>query len=110
GLAEPANHELLQLMERRLYRAITVPAMVLAWLAGLAMLYQQPGLWASGWLQLKLVCVLALSATTFYAGWLLKRFRCRHPQLPTGKALRILNEIPTLLMLVIVAMVIFRPF
>lgn len=103
-------HELLDLMARKLYRLITRPAMLVGLAAGIGMISLNPGLLASGWLQVKLVAVLALAAATLYAGALVGRFGEKGDNLPTGKRLRLLNEIPALLMMLIVAMAVFRPF
>lgn len=103
-------HALLSKMEDRLYRIITRPAMLVAWLAGLGMLALNPGHLANGWIHVKLLSLLLLSATTFYAGNLRHRFAARAPGLPTSRQLRILNEVPTLLMMLIVGMAVFRPF
>lgn len=110
GSQSADNHALLCVMAERLYRYITVPAMLVAWLAGLAMLAQQPSLLSFGWMHSKLLAVLLLSGATGYAGGLRRKFAHKTPGLPSGRTLRLVNEIPTLLMLVIVAMVVFRPF
>lgn len=104
------NHRLLQVMERRLYRFITTPAMLTAWFAGLSMIYLNPGLMKGGWMHTKLTLVLLLSGLTGYAGSLVRRFQEQgHIRRPTERALRWINEIPTVLMILIVGLVIFRP-
>lgn len=103
-------HELLSLMAKRLYRIITLPAMVVALLGGTGMIFLNPGLLDTGWLKLKLVCVLAIAAATIYAGRLVGQFAARTLNLPTGKHLRILNEVPAVFMIIIVALAVFRPF
>ncbi len=109
GLVDENIHRLLCSMEEKLYRFITVPAMSCAWMAAIAMIVLVPGLLGGRWLHFKLLFVILLSAFTIYGGQLLRRFKNRHPQLPSGKTLRILNEVPTLLMIVIVLLVVFRP-
>lgn len=104
------NHKLLSGMEDRLYRYITRPAMIVAWLAGVSMLMLNLGFLKSGWFHVKFLCLLLLSATTLYAGRLRLRFASREHNLPTSRRLRILNEVPTILMMIIVAMAVFRPF
>lgn len=108
--AKPEIHELLILMARRLYRYITVPAMVVSFVGGAGMLTLNPSLFLTGWLTIKLLCVLALALATRHAGVLVGQFDQRLPNLPTSKRLRLLNEVPTLLMLIIVGMAVFRPF
>ena len=108
--AKPEARELLDTMGTRLYRLITMPAMGIAILAGIALIVQNPELMHQGWLHAKLTAVVILLGSTVYAGRLVRRFRTREGALPTSKTLRILNEVPTLLMLIIVGLVIFRPF
>lgn len=102
--------DLFTLMEQRLYRGITVPAMVIAWLAGLYIVYLNPALLSLPWFHLKLSCAVLMTLNTLYAGRLRKKFLIEGASLPTSKRLRFLNEVPTLLMVVIVIMVIARPF
>ncbi len=110
GTADAKIHALLSLMSRRLYRIITVPAMSVAWVAGVTMIGLNPGIMAFGWLHIKLACVLAMTGMTLYAGVLVRRYEAGAEPLPLGKALRFLNEVPTLLMIVVVVMVIVRPW
>jgi len=110
GLKDPSQHELLSLMSHRLYRYITMPAMIVAWLAGLYLLMEQPAFWTMLWLQIKLSAVFALSISTIYAGQLTYRFAAKKQPLPSGRRIRILNEVPTLLMVIIVIMVVVKPF
>jgi protoporphyrinogen IX oxidase len=105
--------ETFKVMERRLLRAIINPAMIATWVLGLSLAWLGPdshyGWFASGWLQAKLVLVLALSALHgFFARWV-KDFaadRNRHSQI----FYRIINEIPTVLMILIVFLVVLKPF
>ncbi len=103
-------HALLALMSQRLYRYITVPAMSVATLAGLGMVALSPALVRAGWFHAKFTLVLGLIAATIYAGRLVVRAAVRAQNLPASKTLRLLNEVPTLLMLVIVGLVVLKPF
>ncbi|MFK7827102.1 MAG: CopD family protein [Oligoflexales bacterium] len=103
-------HDLLALMEKRLYKYITIPAMVVSWIAGLSMIAINQVLLTQVWLISKLAFVILLTGSTLYAGKVLKSFAKKQDPYLSGKTLRILNEVPTLLMMIIVAMVIFRPF
>lgn len=109
--AEPGSRqsETFKVMERRLLRVIINPAMGLAWLFGLLLL-ATPGVvdWSAGWIYVKLVSVLALSALHgFFARWR-KDFEAERNHRP-ARFYRIANEVPTVLMIVIVIMVIVRP-
>ena len=105
--------ETFKMMERRLLRGIIDPAMIVAIALGLWLAWLGPdshyGWFASGWLQAKLVLVIVLSGVHgFFARWV-KDFaadRNQHSQ----KFYRIINEIPTLLMIGIVLLVVLKPF
>jgi putative membrane protein len=104
--------ELLRIMEQRLLRIIMAPAMGLSWLTGLALAwgYAANGLpTGSGWLAVKLLMVLAMSALQWRLAWhreQLARGENRHSE----RYFRILNEAPTVLMIIIVTMVVVKPF
>jgi putative membrane protein len=95
-------------MERRLLRAIMTPAMILAWITGLT-LAEQAGFFASGWLHLKLTLVLILSASHGYMSRCVRTFAADANE-KSHKFYRVLNEVPTLLMIIIVVAVIVKPF
>jgi len=105
--------ETFKAMERRLLRAIINPAMIATWVFGLALAWLGPdsryGWFASGWLWAKIVLVLALSAVHGLLARWMKDFahdRNRHSQ----KFYRIINEVPTVLMILIVLLVVLKPF
>ncbi len=96
-------------MERRLFYFIMTPAMVLSWLFGLILIhmigFQQL---ASLWLQLKLILVVFLTGFHFYLGSLLNKFQLGQNK-KTSKFYRYINEIPTLMLILIVFLAIFKP-
>lgn len=102
--------ERFKVMERRLLRAIINPAMIAAWVIGIVLVLT-PGVidWSAGWWHVKLLAVLLMSG---FHGALSKwrrdflEDRNTRPQ----RFYRIANEVPTVLMIVIVIMVIVRPF
>jgi protoporphyrinogen IX oxidase len=105
--------ETFKVMERRLLRAITNPAMIATWLFGLWLAWEGPdsryGWFASGWLQAKLALVLALSAVHGLLARWVKDFaadRNRH----SARFYRIVNEIPTVFMIGIVLLAVLKPF
>jgi len=105
--------ETFKVMERRLLRGIINPAMILAIALGLLLAWLGPdsryGWFASGWLQVKIALVLALSAVHgLFARWV-KAFAAdanHHSQ----RFYRIINEVPTVLMIAIVILVVLKPF
>lgn len=110
GREQAQIFSLLSTMSRRLYRYITVPAMIVSWLAGLTMVSIQPSLGHQKWFLVKFICALLLTFSTIYAGKLVKRYSETDLAIPTSKRLRVMNEFPTLLMIIIVVMVILKPF
>jgi putative membrane protein len=94
--------------ERKLRTIIIAPAMVLVWTLGLILAWTT-GAWAQGWFHIKFAIVLALSA---YHGWLVGYGRklARGERPVSGKSLRIMNEIPGLATVIIVILVIVKPF
>ena len=100
--------ETFKVMERRLLRAIINPAMVAAWVLGLWLAWQ--GKWFSaGWMHGKLVLVLALSGMHGYLSGATRAF-AEDRNTRTSRHWRIVNEVPTLLMIGIVILVVVKPF
>ena len=96
-------------MERKLFYYIMTPAMVLSWIFGLILIHEVGfNQLASLWLQLKLILVLFLTAYHFYLGSLLNQFR-EDKNKKTSKFYRYINEIPTLMLILIVFIVVFKP-
>jgi putative membrane protein len=94
--------------ERRLRTIIITPAMMMVWIFGLSLAFDQ-GLWSVHWFQAKFVVVLLLSA---YHGWAVgygKRM-ARGYRPASDKPLRLMNEIPGIATAIIVILVIVRPF
>ena len=96
-------------MERKLFYYIMTPAMILSWLFGLILIHEIGfNQLASLWLKLKLILVLFLTAYHFYLGALLNKFKLDLNK-KTSKFYRYINEIPTLLLILIVFIVVFKP-
>ena len=108
--AEPgsAQSETFKVMERRLLRAIVDPAMILAWVLGLALVAHLDA-WGEAWMHAKFVCVIALSILHgLFARWC-RQFAAddnRHE----ARFYRRVNEVPAVLMIAIVVLVVVRPF
>lgn len=105
-----AESERFKVMERRLLKQIMTPAMIATWVFGL-LLVATPGVidFAAGWFHVKLFCVILMSGfhgacSRWRKDFLDDKNRRSH------KFYRIANEIPTLLMIIIVIMVIVKPF
>jgi protoporphyrinogen IX oxidase len=112
AMAKPGSEqsETFKVMERRLLKAIINPAMIATWLFGI-LLVLTPGVldWSAGWWHVKLLAVILLSGFHGAASRLRRDFledRNTRPQ----RFYRMANEVPTLLVVIIVVMVIVRPF
>lgn len=99
--------ELFKVMERRLLRAIMNPAMIATWILGVWLAWET-GAWREGWLHAKLVFVLLLSGLHGYLAGTVRRFAADRNTKP-ARFFRVLNEVPTLALVAIVLLVIFKP-
>ena len=96
-------------MERKLFFYIMTPAMTLSWIFGLVLIHEIGfNQLDSLWLQLKLILVVILTVYHFYLGLLLNQFKVDQNK-KTSKFYRYINEIPTLMLILIVFIVIFKP-
>jgi protoporphyrinogen IX oxidase len=105
-----AESERFKVMERRLFKQIMTPAMIATWIFGI-LLVLTPGIitWTQGWWYVKLVSVLLLSGFHGAASKWRRDFLNDRNQRPE-RFYRIANEVPTILMVIIVIMVIVKPF
>ncbi|HZL41420.1 MAG TPA: protoporphyrinogen oxidase HemJ [Pseudolabrys sp.] len=103
--------ETFKVMERRLLKLIINPAMIATWLLGLTLIWLmgKDAFLAAGWLHIKLVLVLAMSGLHGYLARLVKHFAADRNQ-HTQKFYCIVNEIPTVLLIVIVVLAVVKPF
>ena len=101
--------EIFKVMEKKLFYFIMTPAMILSWLFGLLLIhevgFQQLG---QTWMILKIVLVSFLTLYHFYLGRILGQFRLDSNK-HTHKFFRLINEIPTILLILIIFVVIFKP-
>jgi protoporphyrinogen IX oxidase len=108
--AEPGSKqsETFKVMERRLLKAIINPAMILTWALGIWLAWSG-GWYASGWFHAKLVLVLGLSALQgFFVRWVRDFAADRNQR--TQRFYRIINEVPTVIMIAAVLLVVLKPF
>jgi len=103
--------EAFKVMERKLLKIVTTPAMIASWALGLALaaVIGLPALMAQGWAVAKLVLVVALTAYHLLLAGYVKDF-ARDGNRRSSRYYRIINEVPTLLMIAIVLLVVLRPF
>ena len=100
--------ETFKVMERRLLRAIMTPAMILTWVLGLWLAYQG-GWFKAPWLHAKFLLVFLLSGVHGMLSRYVKDFAADKRR-KTAKFYRIINEVPTVLMILIVILVVVKPF
>lgn len=102
--------EVVRVMEHKLFKIIGVPAFWATLITGTWMLVLKPEWFQTGgWIHAKLTLVAILIGYFFYLGKIVKDFALNTPQ-KSGKFYRYLNEVPTLLMIVIVILVMIKPF
>ncbi len=98
-----------KIMEKRLFFYIMNPAMILSWIFGLLLLHSiGPESLSSLWLQIKLILVIILTAYHFFLLNCLRNFDIDENG-HSPKFYRIINEVPTILLIIIVFIVIFKP-
>jgi putative membrane protein len=100
--------ETFKVMERRLLRFIMTPAMIVSWIFGLALMISAAWIKAP-WMHAKLLLVLVLSGVHGWLSVCVKRFASDQNR-KSGRYFRFVNEIPTVLMIIIVVLVVVKPF
>ena len=107
--SEPIISEVFKIMEKKLFFYIMTPAMILSWLFGLLLIHEI-GFEQLGqiWMILKLVFVVLLTIYHFYLGSILNQFKLNLNE-HSHKFFRYINEIPTILLILIIFVVIFKP-
>jgi putative membrane protein len=98
-----------KIMERRLFKFIMNPALIAVWLFGGLLIWQMPHYLHEGWFHVKLLLVVLMTGLHHYYGRLLRDFRDdknRH----SARFYKIINEIPTVLLVIIVFLVVFKGF
>ena len=108
-----ATHEsqkdIFKIMERKLYNYIMMPAMLLSWLFGILLVHNITfSVFFELWMQIKIVSILILTYYHFTLGKYLNDFAIDNKQ-KTSKFFRIYNEIPTIILIVVIFVVIFKP-
>tara|TARA_Y100000768_G_C23881719_1_gene635581 strand:+ start:441 stop:818 length:378 start_codon:yes stop_codon:yes gene_type:complete len=108
-----ADHEsqrtVFKTMERRLYNYIMMPAMLLSWTFGILLVHSLGlTIFAELWMQIKSLSVIILTIYHFTLGKYLNDFAIDKNQ-KSSKFFRIFNEIPTILLIVVIFVVIFKP-
>ncbi len=108
-----AKHEsqkdVFKIMERKLYNYIMMPAMLLSWLFGVLLIHSLGfAVFAELWIQIKIISVIILTYYHFLLGKYLNDFAINGNK-KSSKFYRIINEVPTIILIVVVFAVVFKP-
>ena len=106
---DESQKTIFKTMEKKLYNYIMMPAMLLSWLFGVLLIHTLGfTVFSELWMQIKVVAVVILTYYHFTLGKYLNDFAINSNQ-KTSKFFRIYNEIPTLILIVVIFVVIFKP-
>ena len=105
----PSQVEVFKVMEKKLYNYIMMPAMILSWLFGILLIHTLGlEILSQLWMQIKGISILILTHYHFYLGKNLRLFAF-NANTKSSKFFRIINEIPTIILIVVVFVVVFKP-
>ena len=107
GTRDVKTRETFKVMEWKLLKFIMNPSFVLTWLFGLALIYLS-GIGNAGWLNLKIILVVAMSAFHMFCARQVRLFASNQNK-KTEKFFRIINEVPTVLFVLIIFLVVIKP-
>jgi len=101
--------DIFEVMEKKLFYYIMRPAMIFTWVFGLVLIYLNGvEIFSQLWIQIKIVLVILLSAYNYYLGKCLVSLK-NNSNIRSSKFFRIINEVPTIMLILIVFLVIFKP-
>ena len=104
-----SQRETFKVMERKLYNFIMMPAMILSWIFGILLIHSLGfSIFSELWMQIKIFAVVIFTYYHFTLGKYLNDFSIDNNQ-KTHKFFRIYNEIPTVILIVVIFVVIFKP-
>ena len=104
-----AQKQVFQIMERKLYNYIMMPAMLLSWLFGILLIHSLGfSVFFELWMQIKIILVTILTYYHFMLGRYLRDFALNNNS-KSSRYYRIINEVPTIILIVVVFVVIFKP-
>ena len=104
-----AQKKVFKTMEKKLYNFIMMPAMLLSWLFGILLLHSLGfSIFSELWMQIKIIAVIILTYYHFTLGKYLRDFSADNNK-RTSKFFRIYNEIPTIILIAVIFVVVFKP-
>ena len=103
------QEEVFKVMERKLFNYIMMPAMIFTWLFGLGLIHTLGfSIFLELWMQIKIGAILILTLYHFYLGKCVRLF-ASNQNITSSKFYRIINEAPTILLIIIIFVVVFKP-
>ena len=109
NLKDKNTSSIFKTMEKKLYFYIMTPAMILTWIFGLILISSLgPEFFSATWIKLKLLLVILLTSYHFYLSKFLNDFKMDR-NIKSSKFFRIINEVPTILLILIVFIIVFKP-
>ena len=106
---EDSQKLIFKTMERKLYNYIMMPAMLLSWIFGVLLIHSLGfGIFSEKWMQIKTIAVILLTYYHFTLGKYLNDFAIDNNQ-KSSKFFRIYNEIPTIILILVIFVVVFKP-
>ena len=109
NIGDVNSSNIFKIMEKKLFYYIMTPAMILSWLFGLILIFTLKfSVFNEMWMQIKLILVILLTIYHFYLGNCLNSLK-ENSNKRTAKFFKIINEVPTILLVFIVFIVIFKP-
>ena len=107
--SDNTQKQTFKVMERKLYNYIMMPAMLLSWLFGVLLIHSLGfNIFLELWMQIKIISVLILTYYHFMLGKYLNDFAIDNNN-KSSKFYRIINEVPTIILIVVVFVVVFKP-
>ena len=107
--AHDSQKDIFKIMERKLYNYIMMPAMLLSWLFGVLLIHSLGfDIFLELWMQIKVILVIILTYYHFLLGKYLNDFAINENR-KSSKYYRVINEVPTIILIVVVFVVIFKP-
>ena len=107
--AHDSQKDIFKIMERKLYNYIMMPAMLLSWLFGVLLIHSLGfAIFSELWMQVKIILVTVLTYYHFLLGKFLNDFVIGNNK-KSPKFYRIINEVPTIILIVVVFVVVFKP-
>tara|TARA_Y100000591_G_scaffold310182_1_gene312229 strand:- start:192 stop:569 length:378 start_codon:yes stop_codon:yes gene_type:complete len=104
-----SQKDVFKIMERKLYNYIMMPAMLLSWLFGVLLIHSLGlNIFLDLWMQIKVVSVIILTYYHFLLGKYLNDFAINNNR-KSSKYYRVINEVPTIILIVVVFVVVFKP-